>query len=102
MTAPRARGPIRVLPVIDRVAADVHLDPYLTLKGLAEYSGIAPRTLRAHVSDLTHPLPAYQVGGRLLFRVSEFDRWIAARRRRPRVDVDGIVADVLGAHRTTR
>ena len=99
MTERRPRAPIRVLPVVDRVAADVRLDPYFTLRGLAQYSGIAPRTLRVYVHDPTHPLPAYQLGGRLLFRVSEFDRWIEAHRRRPRVDVDRIVADVLGPRR---
>ena len=97
------REPIRVLPVVDRVAADVRLDPYLTLRGLAAYSGIAPRTLRVYLNDAQHPLPAYQLGGRedrrgarLLFRVSEFDAWLQQHRRRPRVDVDRIVADVLG------
>ena len=99
MTGRSGREPSRVLPVVDRVPADVRLDPYLTLRGLADYSGIAPSTLRAYLNDPAHPLPAYQLGGRLLFRVSEFDRWIEAHRRRPRVDVDAIVADVLGPRR---
>jgi predicted DNA-binding transcriptional regulator AlpA len=99
VTGHPARAPLRIVPVVDRVSADVHLDPYLTLRGLADYSKIAPSTLRAYLRDPEHPLPAYQLGGRLLFRVSEVDAWIARRRYRPRVDVDAIVANVLGPKR---
>jgi hypothetical protein len=42
-----------------------------------------------------YPLPAYQVGGKLLVRRSEFDTWMAAFRRRAQPDVDGIVSDVM-------
>jgi hypothetical protein len=51
-------------PVIERVEARVLLDPYLSLTGLAGYSGLSVRKLRAHLADVMHPLPCYRVGGR--------------------------------------
>lgn len=81
--------------VLDRVALQVTLDPYLSLAALARYGGLSVRKLRAHLNDVTHPLPCYRVGGRILVRRSEFDRWILAFRQRGRRDVDRLVADVL-------
>jgi hypothetical protein len=71
------------------------LDPFLDLRALASYASLSVRKLRDLLDDPLHPLPAYQVGGRLLVRRSEFDTWMAAHRRRSRVDVDAIVSDVL-------
>ena len=56
------------------------LDPFLSLRTLAAYSGLSVRTWRSHLTDPSHPLPAYRVGGRLLVRVSEFDSWIQGHR----------------------
>ena len=66
----------------DQVAVSVPLDPYLSLRGLASYSGLSVRTLRGHLQDPERPLPYYKVGGRLLVRASEFDNWMAAHRAR--------------------
>ena len=73
----------------------VTLDPYLSLAALARYGGLSIRKLRAHLTDVAHPLPCYRVGGKILVRRSEFDAWMAAFRQRGRVDVDQLVADVL-------
>ena len=83
----------------ERVIISTPLDPFLALRALAGYSGLSVRKLRDCLDDPEHPLPAYQVGGKLLVRRSQFDAWIEAYRRRPRVDVDRIVADVLGPRR---
>ena len=81
--------------VLDRVALQVTLDPYLSLAALARYGSLSVRKLRAHLNDVTHPLPCYRVGGKILVRRSEFDGWMAAFRQRGRRDVDRLVADIL-------
>jgi len=91
-----ALSPARITnPVIERVEARVILDPYLSLAGLAGYSGLSVRKLRAHLADVVHPLPCYRVGGKILVRRSEFDVWIAAYRQRGRADVDRLVDEVI-------
>ena len=82
-------------PVIERVEVGLALDPYLSLAGLAGYSGLSVRKLRGYLSDARHPLPCYRVGGKILVRRSEFDVWIAAYRRDGRVDLDRIAREVL-------
>jgi helix-turn-helix protein len=79
----------------DRVVVSTLLDPYMSLKVLAGYSGLAVRTLRNHLTDLAHPLPCYRVGGKILVRRSEFDAWIAQHRQVGPADVKAIVDDVL-------
>jgi len=81
--------------VAERVLVRTELDPFLPLAALASYSGMSVRKLRDYLSDLTHPLPCYRVGGKILIRVSEFDAWIGAYRSRGRLDVTAIVDDIL-------
>src|SRR5213594_3658050 len=100
-----ARSPLRVLPVLERVTANVHLDPYLALPALADYAGLSIRTLREYLvhpplprdagAPLPPPLPHYRLGGRIVVRRSEFDRWMAAYRRVGQADVEGIVNSVI-------
>jgi hypothetical protein len=80
---------------VNNVAVSVPMDPYLSLRALAGYSGISVRKLRDHLMDAGHPLPHYQVGGKFLVRRSEFDAWIVAYRQVGRRDVDALVSDVL-------
>lgn len=80
----------------DRVVVSTSLDPFLSLRALASYAGLSVRKLRDLLEDASHPLPAYQVGGKLLVRRSEFDSWMVAYRRRRRPEVDRIVSEVLG------
>lgn len=79
----------------ERVVVSTHLDPFLSLKALAEYSALSVRKLRDLLDDPAHPLPHYRVGGKLLVRRSEFDGWIAVYRQRGREDIDAIVRDAL-------
>ena len=76
----------------ERVIVSTPLDPFLSLRALAGYSGLSVRTLRQHVSA---DLPHYRVGGKVLVRRSEFDAWMARHRHVGRPDVDRIVRDVL-------
>lgn len=70
-------------------------DPYLPLRALAQYSGLSVRKLRALLVDPAHPLPHFKIGGKIVVRRSDFDGWIAAYRRRGRVDVDAAVDEIL-------
>ena len=90
ITAGQVRGILA-----ERVIVSTQLDPFLSLKALAAYSGLSVRKLRDLLSDPAHPLPHYRVAGKILVRRSEFDAWIAKDRRLGNPDVDRIVADVL-------
>ena len=71
------------------------LDPFLSLRALAAYSGLSVRKLREYLEDAAHPLPCYRVGGKILVRRSEFDQWIASYRQAGRADVDRLVSNLL-------
>ncbi len=79
----------------ERVVVSNAMDPFMTLRALAGYSGLSVRKLRDHLDDAAHPLPCYRVGGKILVRRSEFDGWIAIYRQHGRRDVGRIVSDVL-------
>lgn len=81
----------------ERVVLSTPLDPFLSLRALASYSGCSVRWLRDRLTDPRHPLPCYRLpGGKVLVRRSEFDAWIALYHQRGRADVERIVSDVLG------
>jgi excisionase family DNA binding protein len=64
-------------------------DQFLDLKALSEYSCLSVRTLRNYLGKLPH----YRVGGKLLIRKSEFDRFMDKYRV---VDnLDEVVEDIL-------
>lgn len=99
MTARRDRGVVETDPdrprlmLVERVTATTLHDPYLTLTALAAYAGVSVRQLREYLvnpplprdagAPLPPPVPHYRLGGRIVVRQSEFDRWIAAYRTRP-------------------
>jgi len=77
-------------------AVSLDLDPYLSLRALATYSGLSVRTLRKALADPAHPLPHYRPGGsKVLVRRSDFDRWMS-RFRHEGHDLDQIVSQALG------
>jgi hypothetical protein len=81
--------------VAERVIVSTRLDPFLSLRALATYSGLGVRTLRTYLSDIAHPLPCYRVGGKILVRRSEFDTWMAPHRHVGREDIARLVVDTL-------
>jgi len=83
------------LVVVENVALSTPADPYLSLRGLAGYSGCSVRWLRDRLADPSHPLPHYRPVGKVLVRRSEFDTWLARYRRLGSPDVERVVADVL-------
>jgi hypothetical protein len=79
----------------ERLIIGTHLDPYLSLRALSDYCCLSIRTLRHHLQDMTHPLPHFKVGGKVLVRRSHFDAWIATYARNLNAPIDGVVDDVL-------
>lgn len=51
-------------------------DRYFGIAALANYSGLSQHTIRKYLIDPKRPLKHYRVGGRLLVKKSEFDRWM--------------------------
>lgn len=72
---------------------------WLDLKALQRYACVSERTLREWIHRATNPLPAVQVGTKLLVRRSTFDQWLENHRVQA-VDVgcivDEMVAGVMG------
>jgi hypothetical protein len=68
--------------VAERIVVSTLVDPYLSLRALADYAGLSVKTLRKHIdADPDNALPCYRVGGgKILVRRSEYDLWIAAKR----------------------
>jgi len=88
--------------VVEQVRISQDLDPFFSLKGLAGYCSLSRRTLQDLVNDASDPLPSYRVGGKLLVRKSEFDRWMVRRRnRKAQAAADLAIADAH-ALRTAR
>lgn len=82
--------------VVDELALTTPLDPYLSLRALAEFSGCSVRWLRDRLADPQHPLSCYRLpGGKILVRRSEFDVWLARYRCVGNPDVERIVAEAL-------
>jgi hypothetical protein len=74
-----------VIPAIDRLSYVVPTDPLFTLRGLAGYSGLSRRALRALIeAPPDEALPYSLVGKTILVRKSDFDALIEHRRRRGR------------------
>ena len=59
----------------ERVIFGTQLDPYLSLRALAGYSGLSTRTLRTYINRLDG-FPHYRIGGKIVVRRSSFDLWM--------------------------
>ena len=51
-------------------------DGYMDLKALSAYSTMSIRTLRRHLEDVSHPLPCFRPGKKVLVKRSVFDQWL--------------------------
>jgi len=79
-------------PLIEAVTIQTDVDPYLSLKGLAGYASLSRRTLQDLVNDTSDPIPSFRVGGKILVRKSEFDKWLARRRNRKPLEAGHLAA----------
>jgi hypothetical protein len=73
---------------------------WLDLKALSLYACVSVRALREWVHRLIYPLPAVQVGTKILVRRSTFDRWLENHRLKS-LEV-GCIVDELVAGVTQR
>jgi excisionase family DNA binding protein len=65
----------------ERVVISTLLDPFLSLRAAADYTGISVKTLRRGVNDAPDcALPAYRIGTAIILRRSELDAWLVQRR----------------------
>jgi excisionase family DNA binding protein len=74
---------------------------WLDLKALQRYACVSERTLREWVRRSINPLPAAQVGTKILVRRSTFDHWLEDHKLKT-IDVgcivDELVAGVMGTN----
>ena len=66
----------------------------IDLRQVSSRLNTSRRTLRTWVIDARHSMPAYRIGGKLLFRWSEVEAWIERHRVAP-VVLEGLVEDCL-------
>ena len=66
----------------------------ITLKELSKRLSLSPRTIRAWVHDPERAMPAYHVGGKLLFRWGEVERWVERFRVKP-VHLDELADEMV-------
>jgi excisionase family DNA binding protein len=67
---------------------------WLDLKELTQYACVSERTLRAWIHRPVDPLPAAQVGAKILVRRSVLDRWLEAHQVK-HLDVGCIVDELV-------
>jgi excisionase family DNA binding protein len=67
---------------------------WLDLKALRQYACVSERTLREWIHRSSNPLPAAQVGAKILVRRTAFDAWLEAHQVKV-VDINGIVEEML-------
>ncbi len=79
----------------ERVIVSTQLDPFLSLRALASYSGLSIRRLRDLLTDPAHPLPHYRIGGKIVVRRSEYDAWVTRYRQLGNAEVDQVVTEAL-------
>jgi Helix-turn-helix domain len=67
---------------------------WMDLKALRGYACVSERTLREWIRRPIDPLPAAQVGAKILVKRSQFDHWLENHRVRS-LDMDCIVDKLL-------
>lgn len=68
---------------------------WLDLQAVTIYAAVSERTVRDWIHLPSNPLPAVQVGNKLLVKRTVLDEWLAAHAVQPSKAVDAIVKDVI-------
>jgi excisionase family DNA binding protein len=68
-------------------------DRLLDLKGLSEHSSLGVPTLRDYLRS--GGLPYFKLRGKILIRLSEFDKWLESFRVDTKPELNNLVDDVL-------
>jgi len=77
-----------------RVAQNPMME-WLDLRQLTQYAALSERTLRTWIHDPADPLPASQVGTKILVRRREFDAYVERHRIRSAESVSKVVNEIL-------
>ena len=67
-------------------------DSYFDLRGLSAYSTLGVSTLRGHIKK---GMPCFKIGGKILIKLSEFDRWLEGYRVNQDQDINSLVDDIM-------
>jgi excisionase family DNA binding protein len=68
---------------------------WLDLRALTRYASVSARTVREWIHRTNNPLPAVQVGNKLLISRAVFNDWLARHTVQPPQSVTAIVEDVM-------
>ncbi len=68
---------------------------WLDLRALTQYASVSARTIREWIHRTNNPLPAAQVGNKLLISRTVFNGWLAGHTVQPPQSVTAIVEDVM-------
>jgi integrase len=68
---------------------------WLDLRALTQYASVSVRTIREWIHRINNPLPAVQVGNKLLISRTAFNNWLTAHTVQPLQSVNAIVDDVM-------
>ena len=68
---------------------------WLDLRALTNYASVSARTIREWIHRTNNPLPAAQVGNKLLISRTVFNDWLAGHTVQPQQNVTAIVEDVM-------
>ncbi|MGA8877969.1 MAG: helix-turn-helix domain-containing protein [Candidatus Korobacteraceae bacterium] len=68
---------------------------WLDLRALTQYASVSARTIREWIHRTNNPLPAAQVGNKLLISRTAFNDWLAGHTVQPSQSVTAIVEDVM-------
>jgi len=68
----------RRLAVVEHIMLTAPADPFLSLRALADYSGLSVRTLRKFLerNPPSQALPCYRLEGKVVVRRSDFDTFM--------------------------
>lgn len=82
--------------VVNRTQNSSHCE-WLDLRALTAYACVSERTIRTWIHSSENPLPAVQVGKKILIRRGDFDEWLERYRLKPAssLDLGGMVDQLL-------
>ena len=77
---------------------------WLDLQALTKYASVCERTIRGWIHSPTNPLPAVQVGRKILVSRRVFDTWLERHAVKPleEINIDVIVREVVEGVRCGR
>jgi len=75
--------------------SDVTHHEWMGLARLTGYADVSVRTLGEWIRHPTNPLPAYQVGRKILIRRSDFDAYVERHPLKSDLVLDEIIKDLV-------